>query len=284
MFLQFSHLKGKKIIATDAEFGRINDALIDERSWQIRYLTVDTQRWLPGNKVVLAPDCFHEPPLTEGLDLKVDLSRREVENAPQLSENLPISKTYQESLHQYYGWNPYWTSAYAPPAGQFPYPVNLFPDRYPLPEQVPSNWQEMRSMYENYLESRNRDEHLHSALEMQSYRIRATDDDFGEVSDIIIDTESWQVIDLVLASHRWLPGSKETLCSSQFVTDVDHVSKFVVIGLDRDAIINAPEFDPNRNDASYRRKLIEYYASGHSSQKSQAQDQTRSDSFQSMGY
>ena len=41
------------IAAQDGELGRVKDLAIDDRSWRIHYLIVDTRKWWPGKKVLL---------------------------------------------------------------------------------------------------------------------------------------------------------------------------------------------------------------------------------------
>ena len=37
-----SKMRGVHILATDGEIGHVDDVLIDERTWSVRYLVVDT--------------------------------------------------------------------------------------------------------------------------------------------------------------------------------------------------------------------------------------------------
>src|SRR5690606_17598712 len=69
-----SHLRsaqevsGYYIGARDGEIGHVDDFLIDEKGWSIRYLVVDTRNWLPGKRVIISPDWV----------LRVDWSERRV--------------------------------------------------------------------------------------------------------------------------------------------------------------------------------------------------------------
>ena len=46
---------GHHIQATDGEIGHVEDFIIDDETWAIRYLIVDTQNWWPGKKVLVSP-------------------------------------------------------------------------------------------------------------------------------------------------------------------------------------------------------------------------------------
>jgi PRC-barrel domain len=49
-----SELRGYHILATDGEIGHVDDFLIDEPGWALRYLVVDTSNWIGGRSVLIA--------------------------------------------------------------------------------------------------------------------------------------------------------------------------------------------------------------------------------------
>ena len=49
------------IAATDGDIGIIKDFLFDDRAWTVRYMYVDTHKWLPlGEKVLISPISLRE--------------------------------------------------------------------------------------------------------------------------------------------------------------------------------------------------------------------------------
>ena len=46
---------GYYVQAADEDVGHVEDFLVDDRTWAIRYIVVDTRNWLPGRKVVISP-------------------------------------------------------------------------------------------------------------------------------------------------------------------------------------------------------------------------------------
>ncbi len=46
---------GYRIRATDGRLGYVRDFIVDDKSWKILYLVIDTNRWLPSRKVLLLP-------------------------------------------------------------------------------------------------------------------------------------------------------------------------------------------------------------------------------------
>ena len=46
---------GYHIHASDGEIGHVEDFLIEDADWSIRYLVVDTKNWWPGKKALISP-------------------------------------------------------------------------------------------------------------------------------------------------------------------------------------------------------------------------------------
>jgi sporulation protein YlmC with PRC-barrel domain len=44
---------GYKIQATDGEIGRVDNLVVEEKTWEILFLVIDTSNWLPGKKVIV---------------------------------------------------------------------------------------------------------------------------------------------------------------------------------------------------------------------------------------
>jgi hypothetical protein len=43
-------------MATDGPIGSVEDFVFDDETCAIRYLLMDTRKWLRGNRVLLSPD------------------------------------------------------------------------------------------------------------------------------------------------------------------------------------------------------------------------------------
>jgi sporulation protein YlmC with PRC-barrel domain len=74
---------GYHIHATDGEIGHVDDFLIDEESWRVQYLQIDTSNWIGGRAVVISPD------ILRGIDwvnrrVSVGISREAVQASPVL--------------------------------------------------------------------------------------------------------------------------------------------------------------------------------------------------------
>ncbi|WP_147629031.1 PRC-barrel domain-containing protein [Oceanobacillus massiliensis] len=96
-------MKTYNIDATDGELGKINDLYVDDRNWSIRYASIDSRKWLPGRKILLAPSSFVEVNEAEK-KLAVKYDKETIRNSPDVSENTNVSGEHQQRINEYYGW------------------------------------------------------------------------------------------------------------------------------------------------------------------------------------
>lgn len=99
---------GYHIQATDGEIGHVDDFVVDDESWAIRYMVVDTRNWLPGKKVLVAPQWTADMDWA-GRRVSVDLGKKVIENGPEFDPSLPVNREYEVRLYDYYGRPHYWT-------------------------------------------------------------------------------------------------------------------------------------------------------------------------------
>ncbi|HVZ20175.1 MAG TPA: PRC-barrel domain-containing protein [Vicinamibacterales bacterium] len=55
MLHRTSKVRGFHIHAVDGEIGHVDDFLLDESTWGLRYLVVDTSNWIGGRRVLVSP-------------------------------------------------------------------------------------------------------------------------------------------------------------------------------------------------------------------------------------
>jgi uncharacterized protein YrrD len=101
-------VSGHAIQATDGEIGHVEDFIIDDETWAIRYLLVDTQNWWPGKKVLLSPKWIGRVSWSES-KVFVNLSREAIQNSPEYSEEAMLTRDYETKLHRHYPLPEYWS-------------------------------------------------------------------------------------------------------------------------------------------------------------------------------
>ena len=55
MMRSTKHMRRFEITATDSPIGSVEDFYFDDERWAMRYLVVDTGKWLPGRRVLISP-------------------------------------------------------------------------------------------------------------------------------------------------------------------------------------------------------------------------------------
>ena len=93
---------GYEIEANDGIIGHVDDFLIDDRTWAIRYLVVDTRNWLPGKKVLVAPQWIREVGW-ENSRVSVDLMQAAIKRSPAYDPAQVLAPDDAGQLHDHYG-------------------------------------------------------------------------------------------------------------------------------------------------------------------------------------
>jgi hypothetical protein len=92
---------GHSIEAADGGIGHVDDFLIDDQTWEIRYLVVDTRNWWPGKKVVIAPPWIREVGWNEA-KVFVGLTRAAIKASPPYDPEKAVSAQYAGDLRDHY--------------------------------------------------------------------------------------------------------------------------------------------------------------------------------------
>ncbi len=108
-----SHLRsthdasGYNIQATDGEIGHVEDFIIDDKTWAIRYLIIDTKNWWTGKKVLVSPKWIDHISWSERKAF-INLSREAIRQSPEFSEESLLTRDYESALHTHYNRKGYW--------------------------------------------------------------------------------------------------------------------------------------------------------------------------------
>jgi uncharacterized protein YrrD len=98
---------GYHVQATDHGIGHVEDLVVDDGAWAVRYVVVDTSNWLGGRKVLISPDWL-ERASWEDQKVFVAATRAQVEASPEWDPRHPPHREYEGGLHEHYGRAPYW--------------------------------------------------------------------------------------------------------------------------------------------------------------------------------
>ena len=82
---------------TDGTIGRVDDFLVDDDTWSIRYLIVNTRNWKPNRRVPVAPRWIKRVDWA-GKTISVNLSREAIKQSPEFVSSEPITPEYEGRL------------------------------------------------------------------------------------------------------------------------------------------------------------------------------------------
>ena len=99
---------GHNIQATDGEIGHVEGFIIDNESWAIRYLVIDTKNWWGGKKVLISPQWIERISWDES-KVFVNLTQETIKQSPEYSDDFLLTRNYEDQLYKHYKRKGYWT-------------------------------------------------------------------------------------------------------------------------------------------------------------------------------
>ncbi len=244
MLTKSQNLKGLVIRSSDGEIGSVGEIYFDDQRWVVRYLTVDTGNWLNGRNVLITPHSILQTDWTTGR-IDVSLTRKQIENAPDIDTQRPVSRQQEAEYYGYYGYPYYWQGPY------------IWGPSYSPGGMVPM-W-EAQSTTEARVDKGSGDSHLRSTKAVTGYRIQTQDGEIGHIEDFLVDDEAWAIRYLEVDTTNWWPG-KKVLLSPDWVESVSWGESKVFVAVTREAIQNCPEYlDSVPVTREYENKLYFHY-------------------------
>ena len=245
MLRSLREISGCVITAEDGEVGRCRDFLIDDRMWVVRYMVANTAKWLPGRKVLVAPDFLARPDWPAGR-LPIRLTRDQVATCPELDERSPVPRLYEAWYREHHSMPYYWAAndmggALSATWGTT-HPIPL-PDRSVSPSPLPP---------ENEI-------HLRSVHELAGFRVVARGGVAGRAADFLLDDETW-ALRYIVVEMRKLLLRREILVSPQWLDSVSYAPGEFQVGLTLEAIRGSRAYDASRPvDRAYEASLYDRY-------------------------
>jgi len=101
-------VRGHNIQALDGEIGHVEDFIIDDETWAIRYLIVDTKNWWPGKHVLISPQWIERDSWEESKVI-INLPRETIKQSPEYTGDSLLTRDYETGLHRHYQREGYWS-------------------------------------------------------------------------------------------------------------------------------------------------------------------------------
>ena len=76
---------GYHLLTIDGEIGHVDDFIIDDETWAIRYLVVATKNWWPGKRVLISPKWI-ESVSWDAREVVIGLTRETIKAAPEYTD------------------------------------------------------------------------------------------------------------------------------------------------------------------------------------------------------
>jgi hypothetical protein len=99
---------GYHLQAADGELGQVHDFIAEDETWTVRYLVIDTRRWLQGKTVLVSPQWVDSIDWARSrLNIEL-LNRGVIRESPEYNPAAPINREYEMRLYDFYGRPKYW--------------------------------------------------------------------------------------------------------------------------------------------------------------------------------
>jgi hypothetical protein len=103
----YEAVRGYHIEATDGGIGHVQGLLVDEETWAVRYLIVDTSNWWLGHTVLIAPQWIKDVRWPDST-VVVKLTQQAVRDAPPYDSSVLLDRKQELRIFKHYGYPGYW--------------------------------------------------------------------------------------------------------------------------------------------------------------------------------
>ena len=240
MLRSLKDLERYQLSATDGDIGTVEDFLMDDRRWVVRYLVARTGTFFDERNVLLSPISFRRADAaTQRFHLA--LTKEKIKHSPCVDAHQPVSRQYEREFYRYYGYPAYWGSAELWASGSSPAELSR------------GSWEPSKKAHDPA------DAHLRSAKQLCGYHVQGSDAEVGHVADFIVDDDTWAIRYLVLETSNWLFG-KKILVAPHWATSVSWDERKLHLSLSREQIGNSPAWEPEAPvNREYELRLYDYY-------------------------
>jgi sporulation protein YlmC with PRC-barrel domain len=106
-------VSGYHVHASDGEIGHVEDFIIDDESWAIRYLIINTRNLWSGKRVLISPKWIEHVSWDES-KIFVNVTQEAVRQSPEYTEESLLTREFEVGLHKHYDRRGYWVDDPAP--------------------------------------------------------------------------------------------------------------------------------------------------------------------------
>lgn len=220
MSASMKQLTTSPIFGRDGRAGSLSDILIDDQSWCVRWLVVETGPWLFGREVLLDPQSFVDYD-EESSKLHVDLSREQIAEARGIGSDLPFHRQKEAAI---------------PYDDMLTYAPGTYGAVY-----IPPRVREFARAEDPAIQDYIGDRHLRSAQEVAGYEVAATDGKLGSLQDLLLSDCFCRVEAAVVQTGRWWWPGQELQIDPRWVIEIDWLQQRIGLSRSRQIAFTANE-------------------------------------------
>lgn len=244
MIYAMQQLIDMSIHTADLEIGKVCDIHFDDQRWVARYLLIETSQRRGVRKVPISPIAVRGINWNERR-IQINLTLEQLSGAPAIDSEIPLSREQEIALFHYYGYPDYQQGHLL--WGATPYPL--------IPSTALLNLDHPADLSQQFGGNRS----LHSAKTVIDYSLLTADLHMEHMEGFLIDSASWAIRYLVVSAEKgW--SDKQVVILPTSVKKLDVKRKIVLVDLDRDALMDAPQFDSAIDfSRPYEARLYKHY-------------------------
>ncbi len=94
---------GYHIHGSEGDIGHVADFIVDDETWEVRYLAIDTSHWWAADKNVLIAPHWATSVDWSKREVHVDLGREAIKSSPPWDSSRVIDRDYEARLYHHFG-------------------------------------------------------------------------------------------------------------------------------------------------------------------------------------
>jgi uncharacterized protein YrrD len=98
---------GYQVDGRDSVLGKVDDFILDDQDWILRYLVLDSGALVKDKKVLIAPFWIRWIRHDEK-QVYIDLREQTIKDSPAFDHTQPLNREYEEVLYDFHGRPHYW--------------------------------------------------------------------------------------------------------------------------------------------------------------------------------
>ncbi len=230
MLRNIKSLLGYKLQGTDGCIGQVDEFYFEEDTWVIHYLIVKTGDWFLNRNLFISPKLLviseKEPRV-----FLLNRNREQIKSSPNFDRHHSVMQNTGEARIGHFSSQMHVTTAFCTSVSDVSKDHHL----------CNTNRIKLISGNELFIRSFS-DFHLRFTKRLSGYNVYTHREDFGQISDFILDVRQWQIISMVIDAHNWF-GGKRFITSVGAIKEIQWDNSVIILSIPRNRIKNCPEYD-----------------------------------------